>query len=315
MSVSPINAGILCNPASGRIRGCLPDIRQSLETIPGAKYCEAVSSDDIRESLRLFADSGINLLIMVGGDGTVHTSFTHMFNRWKGNFPVVTVIPGGTTNMTALDLGMKQRPIESISRLAAAIADPGSIKYTLRRALKIEQGKVLKLFGMFFGCGLIPAGVKYFHNKVSKLGLTGELAGGMVMIKYLIGFLLRPGSLPATHMTLLMEGRTIEKYGCLAAFATTLDRLLLGMKPQRNVKINSLFFTVIDNNMKSVWSSVISLLAGKGGGSGSIHEGCNERLEFLFDGDFIVDGEMYHAQRQDGSISITRTEPIRFLVV
>ena len=217
--------------------------------------------------------------------------------------------------MTALDLGMKRKLIESISRLGAAIADPGSIKYTWRRVLKIEQGAMVNLFGMFFGCGLIPHGVKYFHNKVDKLGVTGEIAGGMVMIKYLAGFLLRPGILPVTHLTILMQGRTEERCGCLAAFVSTLDRLLLGMRPYRNVKIDSLFFTIIDNNMKSVWSSVISLLAGNGGGPGSIHEGGMDRLEILFDGDFIVDGEMYHAQRQNGPVSITRTEPIAFLVV
>ena len=309
------NCGILCNPASGRLKGRLHEIKRSLNTIPDSSYCEAVSSTEINQSIRRFADSRINLFIIVGGDGTVHTSFTHLFHIWKGKLPVVAVIPGGTTNMTALDLGMKRSPIESISLLGSAIADPEPTKYTLRRVLRIEQGEILKLFGMFFGCGLIPHGVKFFHNNIRGLGVTNEFAGGFVMIKYLPGFLFRPGNLPATHLTLLMEGRTVERHDCLAAFATTLDRLLLGVRPYRNLKTDSLFFTAINNNMKSVWSSVISLLAGNGGGSGDIQAGSMDRLEFLFDGDFIVDGEMYHARRQDGPVSITRTEPITFLVV
>lgn len=308
--------GILCNPASGRIKNHRQAVSQALKVIPDSTYLEAITAVEIRESIRQLATAGVNCLILTGGDGTVHCALTHMFGLWQGDLPVVAVIPAGTTNMTALDLGITAKPLAGIRLLAAAVARPGLSRYTLRPVLHIEHGVDTKLFGMFFGCGLIPHGVKYFHHRVSQFGLTNEIAGGMVMLAYLSGFLLRPSGLPAIHLTLIRAGRTVEKTGCLAAFSTTLDRLLLGIRPYRKLDKDSLFFTVIDNNIKSVWTTLISLLAGNGGIAGNIsHEGIKDRLELLFDGDFIVDGELYHAQRRNGPVVITKTVPLRFLLL
>jgi diacylglycerol kinase family enzyme len=312
----PVIPGILCNPAGGRIKNHLEATRRALKSLPASMYLEAATATEIRDSIRLFSDSGLNLLILAGGDGTVHCALTHLFRLWEGELPAIAVIPGGTTNMTALDLGISKRPLACIARLAAALAQPDTRYYTMRRVLRIEQGLDTKLFGMFFGCGLIPHGVKYFHRRVRQYGLTNEFAGGMVMLGYLFGFLLRPAGLPAIHLTLFMDGRSFEKHGCLAAFATTLDRLLLGIRPYRRLKKGSLFFTTIDNTMKSVWSTLISMLTGNGGcNTNTCHLAHTERLELLFDGDFIVDGELYNAQRQSGPIIITGTAPLRFLVV
>ena len=312
----PLIPGILCNPAGGRIKNHLEATRRALKNIPARTYLEAVSATEIRDSIRLLSNSGVNLLILAGGDGTVHCALTHLFSLWEGELPAVAVIPGGTTNMTALDLGIEKRPLACISRLGTALALPATRRYTMRRVLRVEQGSDRKMFGMFFGCGLIPNGVKYFHQRVRRYGLTNEFAGGMVMLGYLFGFLFWPASLPAIHLTLSMDGRSIEKHGCLAAFATTLDRLLLGIRPYRRLDKGSLFFTTIDNTMKSVWCTLISVLTGNGGcKTDARHRDNTEQLELEFDGDFIVDGELYNAQRKTGPVIITRTAPLRFLVV
>jgi len=312
----PLIPGILCNPASGRIKNHRQTIREALKSIHNSTYFEATTAVEIRDSIRQLGAAGVNLLILAGGDGTVHCALTHMFGLWQREFPAVAVISGGTTNMTALDMGITHKTLAGIRLLAAAVAQTGMPRYTLRPVLCIEHGMDTKLFGMFFGCGLIPHGVKYFHHRISQFGLISEFAGGMVMLAYLLGFLLCPSGLPANHLTLIREGRTVENPGALAAFSTTLNRLLLGFRPYRRLDRDSLFFTVINNNIKSVWNTLISLLAGNGGlATGINHEGIVNRLELLFDGDYIVDGELYHAQRRNGPIVITKTAPLRFLVL
>lgn len=312
----PLIPGILCNPASGRIKKHRQAVREVLNTIPDSTYLEATTAVEIHESIRQLAAAGVNLLILAGGDGTVHGALTHMFGLWQGELPAVAVVPGGTTNMTALDMGVTKKPLAGIRMLAASVAQPGLLRYTLRPVLRIEQGVDTELFGMFFGCGLIPHGVKYFHRRFDPFSLTSEFAGGMVMLAYLFGFLLYPSVLPANHLTLIREDRTIENPGCLAAFSTTLDRLLLGIRPYRKLDRDSLLFTVIENNIKSVWTTLISLLTGNGGlATGVSQEGMGDRLELLFDGDYIVDGELYHARRENGPVVITKTVPLRFLVL
>ena len=308
--------GILCNPASGRIKRCLEELKLMLNTVPAAVYHEAVTADEIHKAIELLSERQVNILILIGGDGTVHTALTCLFRDWGDSRPVVAVIPGGTTNMTALDLGMRKKPLDYIPLLAAGVEAPHSLNLTTRDVLEIKHGDNTRLFGMFFGCGLIPHGVEYFHETIGKSGVTSELSGGLVMLKYVLGLLFRPGTRPVTPVTIIRGGGNIDYNYCLVAFITTLDRLLLGIRPYRRIEKGRLFFTIINNNMKSVWGSVLSLLAGKGGvNTGEYIKRKGDRIDLLIDGKFIVDGELYNASRSGGTVSISRAGSIEFLVL
>lgn len=307
LPATPIIAGVLCNPAGGRIRRQAQLVRASLQSLPGAVYREALTGQEIRDALRQCLDAGVNLLILAGGDGTVHCALSELYRYRPGAAPLLAVIPGGTTNMTALDLGLAGKPLARISLLATALARPDAMGFTTRPALLISHGQELRLAGMFFGCGLIAQGVKYFNCRVRRLGVTHEISGGMVMLAYLLRLLLWPSALPALRLTL---GDSGKMHDCLAAFSTTLERLLLGVRPYRCRQQDSLRFTIIDNNMKSVWATLAALLSGNGGRESQDNP---DRLELMFDGDFIVDGELYQARHRDGPVIISRSAPLRFL--
>ncbi|MGH8685894.1 MAG: diacylglycerol kinase family protein, partial [Nitrosospira sp.] len=98
--------GFLFNPLSGRIRKRKDAIRRALAEIPGAICSEVTNAPEIKASVDAFVQADIDLLVIVGGDGTVQGVLCHLFaTQPLARWPVLTVIPGGTTNMTALDLG------------------------------------------------------------------------------------------------------------------------------------------------------------------------------------------------------------------
>ena len=180
--VSPVIPGVLCNPAGGRVRRRVQLIRASLQSLPAAVYREALTGEEIRDALRQCIDAGVNLLILMGGDGTVHCVLSELYRHRQAAVPALAVLPGGTTNMTALDLGMTGKPLARIPLLAAALARPDAMRFITRPVLQVSHGGELRLAGMFFGCGLIAQGVKYFNSRIRRLGVTHEISGGVVML-------------------------------------------------------------------------------------------------------------------------------------
>src|SRR4051812_28175053 len=103
--------GLLFNPLSGRIRKRKDSVRRALDAIPGATYREVTNALEINASVDAFISADVDLLVIVGGDGTVQGVLCHLFAMYPCiEWPVLTVVPGGTTNMTALDLGICGSP-------------------------------------------------------------------------------------------------------------------------------------------------------------------------------------------------------------
>ena len=110
--------GLLFNPLSGRIRKRKDAIRRALTEIPGAVCREVTNAQEINASVDAFMDAGIDLLVIVGGDGTVQGVLCHLFaTQPLAKWPMLTVVPGGTTNMTALDLGICGSPESILQQL------------------------------------------------------------------------------------------------------------------------------------------------------------------------------------------------------
>ena len=131
--------GLLFNPLSGRIRKRKDAIRRALAGIPGATCREVTNAFEIKASVDAFVQADIDLLVIVGGDGTVQGVLCHLFaTQPLARWPVLTVIPGGTTNMTALDLGICGRPEFILQQLGYLLKQIPPV-FLQRHVLCIEQ--------------------------------------------------------------------------------------------------------------------------------------------------------------------------------
>lgn len=312
--------GFLVNPLSGRIRKRGDAIMRELGGIPNA-ICREVSNEaEIHASVDSFLEADIDLLVVVGGDGTVQGVLNHLFAMQPGpKWPVLTIIPGGTTNMTALDLGIEGTPECLLRRLRQCLLTPKSPAFLQRHVLCIEQAGYAKVYGMFFGLGLIARAVIFSQGKIKKLGVTGEIYSAIIMLGYLAGVLigLREGSwAPARVSTIEGDGKP-QRATYSFIFVSTLDRLLFGMRPYWGQEPQPLHVTFVKQQRKRPLRSIWTLLSGRGNTlkQEDGYRSCNtSALELVIDDDYIVDGESFRAAGQNGPLRITAAGPVCFLV-
>ena len=295
-------------------------MRRAAAEIQDGTYREASSDLEIGSVLDAFAGENIDLLVVVGGDGTVHATLNHIFgSRPFAKLPLLTVIPGGTTNMTAYDLGLRGNPDRALVSLKRQLQKSISSATKSRRILRIEQQGSTALYGMFFGAGIIAGGVRDFTPRVQQMGIDGEMASGIETIRYLLGQLLgRTGrSLSPVEVSIRENESEVRSGKFLLVFATALDRLLLGMRPYWGQEESPIHVTLVRQPPQRLWRSLPSLLTGHGTRLKEEH-GYHSRnlrtVELDMEGDFVIDGELYRADNKCGPVRISTVGPVRFLL-
>lgn len=316
---APAKTGILCNALSGRLRKRRKAVQRALGDLAPAKIREACNADEVTAALHAFAAEGIELLVVAGGDGTVQMVLSSLFNyRPFAELPMLAVIPGGTTNMTALDLGVRGGPIRTLRRLRRCLQEPARARLVRRPVIRIERRDCPDVYGMFFGAGVIASGVSYFQNRVKHLGITGELASGLVVLRFLgellagrYGQIMQPVQVAAATGAGGMPGGSY-----LFVFASTLDRLLLGVRPYWGGQNKPLHITCVRESPRRFWRLLPSLIAGRGRKlreADGYYSWNVQATDMAISDQFVVDGELYSAG-DDGRLRLSATDPATFLV-
>ncbi len=306
----------VCNPRSGRIR---KDSRllNELRAQPQDRYREASSVEEFGEAISGFRVTEADTVCIFGGDGTVHGVLTELQAHVGSDpWPSVMVIPAGSTNMTARDVGSggKLRPsVEAYRRLLAGpTAEPST---TLRAVLRIDSPGQRSLSGMFFGTGVVADGVRFFRSRLRDVGVTSEGVSAIAILKVLTGMLF--GRARPDRTGIGRDGHAEEAHETSALLATTLDRLLLGSKPYWGLEEGPIRLTVIDHEARRLWARIGRLAHGRPGGALRPEHGYSShnasRIEIGFDGPFVVDGELYEARSENGPVTLTADRTVRWV--
>jgi len=309
--------GVLCNPLSGRVRKKLDAIRDLARTLPGAFYREATNAAEFHAALDEFAEKRLELLVIIAGDGTFHAVLSHLFGKQAfAIMPVLCPIPAGTTNMTAHDFGISAKPVQLLRSLAPLLADWPAGKLIERPVLKVVQAGGRPLYGMFFGAGLIVEGVKFFKRNIQTRGITGEGASAIVILRYLFSLLFNSAAY-GWPFSIRQNDDELVSGNYLLALASTLDRLLLGIKPYWGEEPAPIHTTVVRQARPGLWYKIPLLLAGCVRHLKKDHAYASHNLDTLairMSGDFIIDGEIYTAAAGGGAVQITAADTIKILV-
>lgn len=315
--------GILFNPLSGQVRKRSNNIRHAISKIPHAIVHEATNSAEFKLSIDALLQAGIDLLIIVGGDGTIHAILDLLFTlRPPAKWPILAIVAGGTTNMTSLDLGVRGKPEHAIKQLSNYLAQPQSFAPSLinRPVLCIEQSDVHKTYGLFFGAGLIARGVKFSRSEVKQWGITGGIFTLFITLRSLAGMIFRQrqSDWAPVELGIIEPNGTIRKEIYLFALVSALNSLLLGIRPYWGKESEPLHVTMVNQKRKHFWRSLWPLVSGRGQTlkeQDGYHSHNVNTIEFIIDDEYIIDGELYRATSQNGPLRISATDPITFLVI
>jgi hypothetical protein len=235
-----MTSGLIVNPYSGRRNRRGLALAERLERSPGVSIAILERFSELPGILAGFARQGVDTVFISSGDGTVHAVQSELAERNPfAILPRLAILPHGTTNMTAADLGLRAA---GLARQAALISDPGVFGHAdtlkLRATVKVANaadGRVRH--GMFLGTGAIWRGVRFCQDRIHATGLKGDWATGVTLVAGLARAVLGragPGKdrLDRPYrMRIDADGETLADSLQVVFFATTLDRLILGTRP------------------------------------------------------------------------------------
>lgn len=272
---------------------------------------------DIAQALRHWRVGPRDLLVVMGGDGTLQATLTVLLQEQADALPRLLVVPGGTTNMSAADLGARLKPEAALRALSAWLQGEGPAPKAVERAVLRVDGETSlgPQFGMFFGTGAILSGVRYFHQQIRPTGLRGTLGPALAFGRLLLSLLRNKPHplLPVMSAHLSTEGAD-WKNDWLLVLASTLDRLLIGCRPYWGSEQAPVHFTAVMHRPRRLVRVLPSLLCGRGAAVAHEHDGYISRnlntLKMSGAKDFVLDGELFQPREP---IRLSSTPPLHFL--
>jgi len=310
------NIAIIVNPLSGRIKNRIVKIRDNLNFIEGGIYREASNQIQFEAVLNDLSEYHPDVLVIVAGDGTVHAVLSYIFTKQIfSKLPMLAIIPAGTTNMTAKDFGSAGKPDAVIRKLIRVLKRPEPYPCLSRKVLCIKNGESEAQYGFFFGTGIIADAVEYFHKNVKGLGVTGEKASGIVLVRYLFSMLFGRDKKASNKSEIKVqyedeEGKTVN---CLTVFASSLDRLLLGMRPYWGREQQAIHATLVKQSPKMLALAIFPLLCGKGSMLKKLNDYESKNLNSMnlsLNGKYVIDGELYVADVNKGPVQLSAINTI-----
>jgi diacylglycerol kinase (ATP) len=298
--------GVIINPRSGRGRGKGIKLLQLLQANP-ASHVHLLPLDDFAgliPGLERFAKLGIRDLFISSGDGTVQAIQTFIAESGAfGELPRLCLLPHGTTNMTAADLGFRRK---SIAEQAMFIANVTPRETKRRHTIRIINPKDSgPLHGMFFGTGALSEATRYCQVAFNDNGVGGNLASFATLVSVLSKSLFRapnrndPDRFDKPYAIIVQSGNdTLCSGEQLLMLATTLDKLILGTRPFWGGAHAPLRVTTMPYPVPSIVRWLIPSLYGseeRSGPPGSISRAV-QSCSVLCNTPFVLDGEFYEPQ-------------------
>ena len=294
--------GVIRNPRSHRNKGHLPE----LDGQPNILTASPPTRSELARVLSGFAERGIDLLAVDGGDGTVRDVLTCGAAAFGDHWPRLIVLPKGKTNALAVDLGLPNHWALSDALIAAV--DGHLVE---RRPILVEQadGQGVPVLGYVFGAGIFTTATQDGQT-AHKLGAFNSFAVALTAVAGVFQALFGLGASPwrtATGMRIYDaadgsevphsgHGRRDQRY---AMAFSTLKRFPAGLNPFGRPR-PGIRYVLLDAPLRRVVALVPGLLMGwdrpafqKLG----VHRGAVDEALVDLDGSFILDGEAFPAGR------------------
>jgi hypothetical protein len=301
---------ILSNAGSGRNQRRAALLRD-LDGISGVVHRVTRSAEEIPEALAALRAAAPAVLAINGGDGTVQAVLTAMEAERAAMLPIA-VLPAGSTNMTAHDLGCGGRLPERLRDLLALRDRPRDAWPTESRSpLAVTDASGVTRSGFFFGTGTIVRGIEYWHAQLAHGGGAGEWGAGAALARVALGIARRqPPFADALEIGIALDDAPGETEQISFLLVTGMRRLFLGIRPFWGDGPGPLACTWVASRPVGFVRRLPALLRGQGAKLPA-REGYRaarpEQVTLQLPESWVIDGEVF---AQPGQVRI-RSGPAR----
>ncbi len=232
--------GVVLNPRSRYLRH-RPAAIGAIRDLVGARGLVAECHDhaSVRRAAEDFRHAAIDILAVVGGDGTAGITIAAFREVWGLNdpptneisprpLPPIAFMRGGTMNTVSNALGLPRgRPEKNLARLIAQTAS-GAMPPSLTRSTLIADGRI----GFLFGTGVFQTFLSAYYQKGhdDPSIVTAAQTIGHAAASALVGgsFIKRIGAL--VDLGVEVDGEVIKTRPYLTVTAGTVSEVGLGFK-------------------------------------------------------------------------------------
>jgi diacylglycerol kinase family enzyme len=319
--LSPVagSVGLISNPASGHNRDRFQHIQARVERCPKIHHIVTENPEQIRPALVALSARNVSVLAINGGDGTCSRVLGELLE--SGIFtapPLIALLPGGTANMNAGDVGIRGSLTQALERFCDW-CDTGleSGPARMRRALmRLTTGdRAPPRYGMFLGAGAVIQGTDYAHREIHSRGLRDDFSLALGTARTIWGLLRNDPAFKApVTVSLTLDDETPVPYEMLVLAISTLHRLAFGMQPFWGRGEGDIRLTLVTHDSTRFLTTFLSILAGRPSGNalpanGYISRNAH-RLVLTCDQPLNLDGEIILPA---GPVEISASAPLEFL--
>ncbi|EJL28024.1 sphingosine/diacylglycerol kinase-like enzyme [Caulobacter sp. AP07] len=298
MAIALMRIGVVRNPRSHANIGRA----EETSTPDAVLLVEPATPEALEQDLEAFAQCGVGLLVIDGGDGTIRDVLSLLPRAFGDNPPLIALLPSGKTNVLAIDLGVP-RDWTLEDAIAAARSDKAVIKLRAPLEVRWDDGRP-SLRGFVFGLGAFVRATSLAQN-VHKLGAFHSISVAMSVLGALIGTVMggardewRAG-VPLCLAVDDQDKRTADRFIVLA---TTLKRLPFNLMPFGPPR-EGMKYLEVDAPPRRLPGAFPALLKGRDSAwqeQYGYRRGDAERLRITTDQPLVVDGDVY-----DGGCGLT----------
>jgi len=317
-----LRIGLLNNLRAGRSHAQVWRLLQMLRDHPEVLHVETDSAGAVPEALSDLSRQEVDLLVVNGGDGTLAHALTEILEHrvFDGRVPMISVLRGGRTNMTALDLACQRDPVKGMEALISA-ADRGDIEERVQRrdVLRVEYGPHQQVrCGMFFGGGVIHRAIDLIHGNFPQGRVRGSVGATLVTAALIAKLATRGtgGILTPDKAHIQLDGELVAPGEFTLLMACTLPRLFARLRPFWGTGPGGVRFTALAADAPHIWRNAPGIVRGNPRAAVREEDGYLsrnvKRAELRFDCGFTVDGEQCDPMA-GRTVSITGENHVRFV--
>lgn len=220
--------GVLVNARAGAAKRDPGFVTWVEALLPPGHVRATWSAEEIGPALDAFRAMELEVLALVGGDGTVGGTLTELLARWPAETrPAVALAPGGTVNTIAKSLGGRDGPEAYLRRLVA----DGARRESPRPLVGVRGDDGDTRSGMIFAMGAAVRWLDLYYND-SPMGVRGAVSvTGRVLASMSVGGRLARRVFSAAPVAIEVEGRPLELDRFTVLGAASVRDVGLGFRP------------------------------------------------------------------------------------